>query len=137
MSENSFLLKVYSPSGLVFEESVASVTVPGEGGEFGVYPRHARYIGTLGTGLMKFETVRGDTGQIAVAGGFARMKEEEFHILADYVVLPEDAAAMSVEDERARLEEELDRADTNTPEYAAAKAQYLRLRAVEDLQRAC
>ncbi len=85
MAENSFLLKVFSPEGLLFEEMVTSVTLPGEQGELGVLPGHTRYLGNLGTGKMTYETSMGEVARVVISGGFAHVKHNELQIITDNV----------------------------------------------------
>ena len=134
MAENSFLLKVYSPAGLVLEESVASATLPAEEGEIGVFPLHARYIGTLGTGILRFETAGGDRGAVVISGGFARMTDGQLHLLTDYVVTPDEADSIDSSGERERLERLVATGDTNAPEHTAALVELHKVQAVEELK---
>lgn len=134
MSDNSFNLKVYSPSGLVFEEKVFSVVLPGEDGEVGVLPMHARYVGTLGTGVMFFEpTMGGEKGQVVISGGFARMKDGELSILADSVVLPDEAEDLFSIDEKQHLEDYLKNADAHSSEWLPAKTRLQKMQAIEQI----
>ena len=135
MSENSFLLKVFSPSGLIFEESVFSVTLPGVDGEVGVLPQHAKYVGNLGTGIMKFEpTVGSEEGRIVLSGGFARMNEDELHVIADDVILPDEAESMMIDGERRELLKVIEHGDANSPEWLVAKNRFLKIEAVIELR---
>lgn len=85
MAENSFLLKVFSPEGLLLEEMVTSVTLPGEEGELGVLPGHTRYLGNLGTGTMTYETSMGVVTRVVISGGFAHVKNNELQVITDNV----------------------------------------------------
>ncbi|NMC61751.1 MAG: ATP synthase F1 subunit epsilon [SAR324 cluster bacterium] len=137
MSENSFILKVFSPTGLILEENVTSVIFPGTDGEVGVLPQHAHYVGSIGTGLLLFETtIAAEKGRIVISGGFARMKEGELHILADKVILPDEAEDMAIGIEKKELEEFVKNSDGNTPEWSLAQTKLQILNAVESLKNA-
>lgn len=133
---SDFNLRVYSPSGLLFEEAVTSVYVPGLEGEIGILPQHAHYLGALGTGLMRFTTTSGgETGKVVVSGGFARMRGNDLEILADQVILPDQAETMDFTVEIRQLETELGKADSASPWWAMSHEKYLRYKAVEELRK--
>ena len=99
----SFRLQVVSPAGEVLDRDVVEVTAPGLEGEFGVLPRHARYMTALGVGELNFTDTAGETGQLALAGGFAEVGPEGAIFLAQTA---EDAADIDT----ARAEAALQRA---------------------------
>ena len=78
----SFHLEVVTPRGAVLEEDVVELTAPGIAGEFGVLPRHARYMTVLGVGELRYVTVTGQDGLLAVAGGFAEVGPAGVSVLA-------------------------------------------------------
>ena len=47
-------LEIVTPSGLLLDETVDSVEVPGEFGYFGVLPGHTPFLATLGEGEITF-----------------------------------------------------------------------------------
>jgi F0F1-type ATP synthase epsilon subunit len=49
-----FRLKIFTPAGLVLEDSAREVKLPTEAGEIGILPQHARYCGILGNGQMEY-----------------------------------------------------------------------------------
>jgi len=86
MTDGIFLLKIFSPQGLLLEERVTSVTLPGEEGEIGVLPLHARYLGNLGTGVMTYEaSITGEVTKVVISGGFAHVRDNELQVITDYV----------------------------------------------------
>ena len=135
MSELFMQLRVYAPSGLVFEERVRSVVLPGADGEIGILPQHARYVGNLSTGIMKFETEKPEEyGFAAIFGGVCHILEDEVTVLADGVVLPDEAASQSFVDEKKQLENQIGSGDSYTIEWGAAKERYSRIEAIERLK---
>ena len=135
MSEQSFTLRVYSPGGVVLEEPVVSISLQGADGQIGILAEHARYVGVLGTGVLRFEVeATGEIGRLVIAGGFSRVSGNEVTILADSVVLEESAASMSLGDEKSKLEELLSVQDSQTKEWTQAKERFLVIQAIEELR---
>lgn len=82
---------------------VVEVTAPGIHGQFGVLPRHARFMTALGVGELRYRGETGEEGLLAVAGGFAEVTPEGVNVLAQTA---EDAAQIDT----ARAEAALRRA---------------------------
>ncbi len=100
----SFRLHVVSPAGEVLDREVVEVTAPGIQGQFGILPRHARYMTALGVGELRYTGSDGSQGLLAVAGGFAEVGPEGVTFLAQTA---EDAAEIDV----ARAEAAVQRAE--------------------------
>src|SRR5438477_4094430 len=96
-------LEVATPSRLVVSESVDEVVVPGSEGYFGVLPGHAPLLATLGTGELTYRVGR-DEYHVALACGFAEVRNDKIIILADVAETPADI-------DRARAERARDRAE--------------------------
>ena len=62
------VLKIISAEKILFEGEAASVTLPGEMGQFTVLPRHASLVSTLVKGKIKYSEATERQG-IEVAGG--------------------------------------------------------------------
>ena len=99
----SFRLTVVSPAGEVLDREVVELTAPGVDGQFGILPRHARFMTALGFGELRYVDTEGDSGILAVAGGFAEVSPQGVNVLAQTA---EDAASVDV----ARAEAALERA---------------------------
>lgn len=100
----SFRLHVVSPSGEVLDRQVVEVTAPGLEGQFGILPRHARYMTALGVGELHYVDADGGEGLLVVAGGFAEVSPQGVNVLAQTA---EDAEQIDV----ARAEAALQRAE--------------------------
>ncbi len=61
-------LRLISPSDIVFEGTVDSVTLPGSMGLFTVLPRHAALVSTLAKGTITY-SAEGEQHQVATDGG--------------------------------------------------------------------
>ncbi len=87
MANDIFNLKIITPGGLVSEEQVTAVKLPGSEGEFGVLPQHVRYIGNLGFGVLEYDSVLEKTSKrLVVCEGFCSFEGEDLVVLADKVV---------------------------------------------------
>src|SRR5207247_7515939 len=95
-------LEVATPTRLVVAETADEIVVPGRQGYFGVLPGHAAFLTTLGVGELMYRVGR-DEHYLAVAGGFAEVRNDKVIVLADSAERPEEL-------DRARAECALDRA---------------------------
>ncbi len=100
----SFRLTVVSPDGEVLDRQVVEVTAPGLDGQFGVLPRHARYMTALGIGELRYRDTTGAEGLLAVAGGFAEVTPEGVTVLAQTAEQAEQIDVARAEAERRRAE---------------------------------
>jgi F-type H+-transporting ATPase subunit epsilon len=103
MAEN-FRLNVVTPAGEIVDAEVSELTAPGVDGEFGILPRHARFMAALGVGELRYRTSDGADASLVVAGGFAEVSKDHVSVLAQTA---EDAAEIDV----ARAEAALQRAE--------------------------
>jgi F0F1-type ATP synthase epsilon subunit len=79
-----FRLKIFTPAGLVLEDSAREVKLPTEAGEIGILPQHARYCGILGNGQMEYLPAQSSTPKkLQVRGGFCSFVDETLTLLAD------------------------------------------------------
>jgi len=63
-------LKIISAEKVLFEGEAASVTLPGEQGQFTVLPRHAALVSTLVAGTIRYK-LDGEEHEVQVGGGIA------------------------------------------------------------------
>src|SRR5919108_5512390 len=99
-------LEVATPSRLVVSEQVDEVVVPGSEGYFGVLPGHAALLATLGIGELMNRIGR-DERHVAVAGGFAEVRNDKVIVLADTAEPPQDIDRGRAERARDRAEQRL------------------------------
>lgn len=104
----SFRLHVVSPSGEVFDRQVTEVTAPGIDGQFGILPRHARYMTVLGVGELRYVPVDGVEGFLLVAGGFAEVSRHGVNVLAQTAEDAEQIDVARAEAARQRAEARLE-----------------------------
>ena len=62
-------LKIISPSEILYQGEVASVTLPGQKGRFTVLNHHASLISTLSSGEIAFKTADGEELSRQINGG--------------------------------------------------------------------
>src|SRR5881397_2902972 len=97
------LLELATPARMLVTAEVDEVVAPGSEGYFGVLPGHAAFLTTLGVGVVSYRIGR-DEHQLAVAGGFAEVRNDKVIVLADSAERPEEI-------DRARAERAKERAE--------------------------
>ena len=134
MSEEVFQLKVVTPAGLALEDEASQVTLPSSQGEMGVLPRHCKYTGLLGTGLLEYYSVKEKKAiRLVIAKGFCNFIDDGLVILADSVVRQEDVAGESYSESRAELTKSLEGGNTLDPEWQFAKDELDKIEAIDRL----
>jgi F-type H+-transporting ATPase subunit epsilon len=111
-------LELATPTRMVVAETVDEVVVPGSEGYFGVLPGHAPLLATLGIGELTYRIGR-EERHVAVAGGFAEVRNDKVIVLADTAELPQDI-------DRARAERARDRAEHRLAGRGQEEVDYIR-----------
>jgi len=119
-------LEIATPMRLVVAETVDEIVVPGSEGYFGVLPGHTAFLTTLGIGELMYRIDR-DEHYLAVARGFAEVRNDKVIVLADTAERPEEI-------DRARAERARDRAERRLAGRTDEEVDYVR--ALEALARA-
>ena len=114
-------LEIATPMRLVVADTVDEVVAPGSEGYFGVLPGHAAFLTTLGVGVVSYRIGR-DEQQLAVAGGFAEVRNDKVIILADSAERPEEI-------DRARAERAKERAERRLTGRSEEEVDYVRCQA--------
>jgi len=112
-------LEIVTPDGVIFDDEVQQVTVPGSEGEFGVLAGHAAVISLLDTGVMTIERKDGKEVSVAINGGYIKVDEVKTLCMVD------GAVALSGEDTNlakalAKAKELLEKAQSSSTTIAAA-----------------
>jgi F-type H+-transporting ATPase subunit epsilon len=114
------LLEIATPTRLLVSESVDEVVAPGIEGYFGVLPGHAPFLTTLGIGELSYRIGR-EEHHVALAGGFAEVRNDKVIILADAAERPEDIDRARADRARERAERKLaGRSDEAEVDYTRA-----------------
>jgi F-type H+-transporting ATPase subunit epsilon len=111
-------LELATPTRLVVTAEVDEVVVPGSLGYFGVLPGHAPLLATLGIGEVTYRIGR-DEYHVAIAGGFAEVRNDKVIILGDVAETPGDI-------DRARAERARDRAEARLAGRSQDEIDYTR-----------
>jgi len=112
-------LEIVTPEGVIFDDEVKQVTVPGGEGEFGILAGHAAVVSLLDTGVITIERQDGQEVQVAVNGGYVKVDEEKTLCMVD------GAVALSGDDTNlakalAEAKELLEKAQSSSTTIAAA-----------------
>lgn len=135
MSAESFGLKIYTPVGLVLDDSAAQVTLPSSyNGEIGFLPGHARYSGLLGTGLLEyFSTEEKKAVRLVISGGFCNFDGSELVLLADSVAVAGEVDREVYAASRQELIDQLKTGNTADPDWIYARTELDRIEAIDRL----
>ena len=114
-------LEVATPTRLVVAETVDEIVAPGSQGYFGVLPGHAAFLTTLGVGELMYRIGR-DEHYLAMAGGFAEVRNDKVIILADSAERPDEIDRPRAEGARDRAERRLAGRSESDVDYARAMA---------------
>lgn len=114
-------LEIVTPNGVIFDDEVKQVTLPGSEGEFGVLADHAAVVSLLDTGVIVIDTADSKEISVAVDSGYVKVEEEKTLCVVD------GAVALSGEDSElaakiAEAKELLDKAKNSDTVIAAAKS---------------
>jgi F-type H+-transporting ATPase subunit epsilon len=119
-------LEIATPMRLVVSEVVDEIVLPGALGYFGVLPGHAPFLTTLGIGEVTYRVAR-DEQHLALAGGFAEVRNDKVIVLADTAERPEEIDRARAERARERAERRLSgRGSEDAIDYARASAALMR-----------
>jgi len=101
-------LEIVTPSGLLLDEAVDSVQVPGEFGSFGVLPGHTPFLATLGEGEITFRA--GSYAEsMTCFWGFCEVLPDRVSILAELGERAEDIDLERAERAAKRAEARLEK----------------------------
>lgn len=78
--------EIITPNGMIYSGDIASVTLPGSEGEFGVLPDHASLVTLLNSGVIEIEKEDKSTELVAIDWGHVKVDEGKVTILAEGAV---------------------------------------------------
>jgi len=79
-------LEIVTPEGVIFDDEVKQLTVPGGEGEFGILAGHASVVSLLTSGVITIDRKDGREVQVAVNGGYIKVEEEKTLCMVDGAV---------------------------------------------------
>jgi len=112
-------LEIVTPDGVIFDDEVKQVTIPGSEGEFGVLAGHAAVVSLLDTGVITIERKDNREVSVAINGGYVKVDEDKTLCMVD------GAVALSGDDTNlaralAEAKELLEKAQSSSTTIAAA-----------------
>ena len=114
-------LELVTPTKLVVSAPADEVVVPGSEGYFGVLPGHAPLLATLGIGELTYRVGRVEH-HVAVAGGFAEVRNDKVIVLADTAETPGEIDVARAERAKERAEQRLSGHSQEVVDYTRAMA---------------
>jgi len=116
-------LEIVTPEGVIFDDEVKQLTVPGGEGEFGTLAGHAAVVSLLTSGVITIDRKDGREVQVAINGGYIKVEEEKTLCMVD------GAVALSGDDTNlakniAKAKELLEKAQASTLTVAAAVSKF-------------
>jgi F-type H+-transporting ATPase subunit epsilon len=103
-------LSIVTPEETVVDREVTEVTAPGSVGEMGILTDHITFLGTLGTGAVRYKGPGGG-GQLVVSGGVVEVRDNRITILADDAMEPADVDVAVAREDLAEAESAMSEAD--------------------------
>jgi len=82
----SMKCEIITPNGEIFSGNIASITLPGSEGEFGVLPHHASLVTLLSSGVIEIEKEDKSKELVAIDWGHVKVDEGKVTILAEGAV---------------------------------------------------
>jgi len=112
-------LEIVTPNGVIFDDEVKQLTVPGGEGEFGILAGHAAVVSLLDAGVITIERKDNKEVSVAINGGYVKVEEEKTLCMVD------GAVALSGDDTNlakalAEAKELLEKAQSSSTTIAAA-----------------
>jgi F-type H+-transporting ATPase subunit epsilon len=117
-------LEIVTPEGLLLDESVEEVQVPGELGSFGVRPGHTPFLSTLGVGEIAYRQADG-WHYLTCFWGFCEVLADRVNILAELGERAEDIDTDAAEKELQRARERM-KSIKDEAGYEEARQAYIR-----------
>jgi len=119
-------LEIMTPLGVIFNDEIKQVTIPGSEGEFGVLAGHAALVSLLDAGVMVIETKESKEISVAINGGYVKVEEEKTLCVVDGAVAL-DAEGSDLSASLAEAKELLRKAGESNVGIASAMSKIDRL----------
>ncbi|MES3023153.1 MAG: F0F1 ATP synthase subunit epsilon [Pseudomonadota bacterium] len=114
---------VVSAESLIFSGEAEFVTLPGEAGELGIYPRHTPLITRIKPGAVRIKVVgRAEEEFVFVAGGILEVQPNAVTVLADTAIRGSDLDEAKAIEAKKQAEEMMVNKDSKI-DYAKAQAE--------------
>ncbi|MDR1408421.1 MAG: ATP synthase F1 subunit epsilon [Tannerella sp.] len=73
MAKNELQMTILSPTAVIYDGRILSVTFPGAAGSFAVYPSHAPIIAALKAGVIAYCTAPHAPQTVSIRSGFVEV----------------------------------------------------------------
>ena len=107
----------------MLNETVDSVSVPGESGELGILPGHTPLISNLKTGVLTY-TKGGTTERLLVSGGFVEVGDDRVAVLADVAERADEVDAAQARQSREEAGRVLAQVTGEASDHEAAQNEH-------------
>lgn len=121
MTSSTIEVHVVSQESEIFSGTASFLAAPAEGGEVGIYPKHAPFLTRLLPGTIRVVDANQKEEDFYVSGGFLEVQPTVVTILADTAVRAKDLDEAEAMQAKTRAESALSE--------QAAKIDYARVRA--------
>ena len=120
---NTIHVDVVSAEASIFSGEAEFVTLPGESGELGIYPKHTPLITRIKPGAVRIKVVgRADEEFVFVAGGILEVQPNGVTVLADTAIRGGDLDEAKALAAKKAAEESMVNKDSKI-DYATAQAE--------------
>ena len=102
-----FDLTIVTPDGEWYRGSVDSILLPGSEGDFGVLPRHERFLTPLRVGEIEIQPPGEERRYAAISTGFAEVSGDEVAVMVESCEFAHDIDVARAELARDRAQEGL------------------------------
>lgn len=110
---------VVSAEEAIFSGEAKFVSLPGELGELGIYPRHTPLISRIKPGSVRIQGLDGKEEFIFVAGGILEVQPNHVTVLSDTAIRGQDLDEHKANEARKHAEEALRNAKTHIDQARA------------------
>ncbi len=108
-------LEIVTPESRVYSDTIDTVVIPTTSGEVGILPGHIPLLTQIEHGELRV-TKNGQTQRLAVSGGFAEVRGDMVHVLAEHAITEEKIDENAVEAALRRAEQQLSEAKDIDPQ---------------------
>jgi len=120
---NTIHVDVVSAESLIFSGEAEFVSLPGEAGELGIYPRHTPLITRIRPGAVRIKVVGRDEEEfVFVAGGILEVQPHAVTVLADTAIRGSDLDEAKALQAKKMAEEVMVNKDSKI-DYAKAQSE--------------
>ncbi len=122
---NTIHVDVVSAEESIFSGEAKFVSLPGEAGELGIYPRHTPLITRIKAGSVRIEKADGSEEFVFVAGGILEVQPNCVTVMSDTAVRGKDLDDEKANAAKAAAEEALKNAKSEIDQAKIASELYI------------